>query len=257
MKKFSYALEFYKEGLFDLNNTKLFKLKVKEAEEIEKYFNQVIPNIELVRKYVFRSYIFNKKIRGLRRIAYIKGLIYAENYVDINDLFEFNEYISENLTTEPKESLWKYKRYSENIKSEDEFEGTIEDNNTSSELIIKVDYENISFDEEDEDEYESEYAEAEQLDKILTKMDELEEFENLDDEFMPIHPKEKLKEFKSLKEKYIAKTIEEKKISDEEKSMVKKGMNDWINYILNSMQDVYDLNEKVLRFNDENISKYL
>ena len=257
MKKFSYELEFYQRNLFDLDNIRLFKLKVKEAKEMEKYFNQVIPNLDFVRKYVLRSYIFNKKVRGLRRIAYIKGLIYAENYVDLNNLYEFNEYISENLITEPRESLWKYKRYSENIKSEDEFEGTIEDSNTSSELIVKVGCENISFDEEYKEEKDEDYNTAEQLDKILTKMDELEEYENLDDEFMPIHPKEKLKKFKLLKEKYITKTIEENKISDEERNLIKKGMSDWIDYVLNSMEVVYELNEKVLRFNDENISKYL
>ena len=45
MKRFSYDLEFYKNNLFDLDNIKLFKRKVKEAKEIESFFWNIIPNI--------------------------------------------------------------------------------------------------------------------------------------------------------------------------------------------------------------------
>ena len=60
MEKFSYGLEFYKNNIYKLEDTNLFKRKVKEAEKIEKVLFNTIPNIELVRKYVLRSYYFHK-----------------------------------------------------------------------------------------------------------------------------------------------------------------------------------------------------
>lgn len=251
MEKFSYAVEFYKNNIFSLDNVKLFKLKVKEAEEIEKYFNQVIPNVDFIRKYVIRSYEFNKSVRRLRRIAYIKGLIFGENYVNFKDFLEFSDYISETLLTESKMSLWKYKGYLHNTKNEDIFEGTIEED-IPSELLVKVSSEEISFEE------------VEDVDELKEKIEELQNkeyddyiFEDADDVFMPIHPKDKLVQFKKLVNIYISKVIEEKNISDEEANMVRQGMKDWIEYILTSMEDVYNLNEYMLRYNDENISKYL
>lgn len=251
MEKFSYAVEFYKNNIFSLDNVRLFKLKVKEAEEIEKYFNQVIPNVDFIRKYIIRSYEFNKSARGLRRIAYIKGLIFGENYVDLKDLFEFSEYISETLLTEPKMSLWKYKGYLHDNENEDEFEGTIEEDKLS-ELAVKVSSEEINFEEIDD------------IDELKEKIEELQNreyeddiYEDADYDFIPVHPKEKLREFKKLVNKYIRETIKEKKINEEEVNMVKRGMKDWIKYILTSMEDVYNLNEYRLRYNDENISKYL
>ena len=64
MEKFSYGLEFYKNKIYKLEDTDLFKSKIKEAEKIEKVLFNTLSNIELVRKYVLRSYYFDKKITG-------------------------------------------------------------------------------------------------------------------------------------------------------------------------------------------------
>ena len=61
MEKFSYGLEFYKNKIYKLEDTDLFKSKIKEAEKIEKVLFNTLSNIELVRKYVLRSYYFDKK----------------------------------------------------------------------------------------------------------------------------------------------------------------------------------------------------
>lgn len=50
MEKFSYGLEFYKNNIYKLEDTNLFKRKVKEAEKIEKVLFNTLSNIELVRK---------------------------------------------------------------------------------------------------------------------------------------------------------------------------------------------------------------
>ena len=54
MEKFSYALEFYNRSLYSLDDTNLFKRKIKEAEKIERVLFDIIPNIDLVRKYILR-----------------------------------------------------------------------------------------------------------------------------------------------------------------------------------------------------------
>ncbi len=248
MKKFSYAVEFYKNNIFSLDNTNLFKTKVKEAEEIEKYFSKVIPNTEFIRKYIIRSYKFNKSVRRLRRIAYIKGLILGENYVDFKDLLEFSDYISETLLLEPKTTLWKYKEYVHDTENEDIFEGKIQQDNLS-ELVVTVSNENVDLEQLNDN----------KIDENLIEPTYIEEyyFDDSDYDFLPVHPKEKLIQFKNLVNQYIKETIQEKNISKDEENMVKKGMKDWIDFILTSMEDVYEINEYTLRYKDENISKYL
>ena len=93
MEKFSYGLEFYKNNIYKLEDTNLFKRKVKEAEKIEKVLFNTLSNIELVRKYVLRSYYFDKKITFEDRIDFIKGLILADNVISYKDAFEFCEEI--------------------------------------------------------------------------------------------------------------------------------------------------------------------
>lgn len=89
MEKFSYGLEFYKNNIYKLEDTNLFKRKVKEAEKIEKVLFNTIPNIELVRKYVLRSYYFDKKITFEDRIDFINDLFWQIMSLVIKMLLSF------------------------------------------------------------------------------------------------------------------------------------------------------------------------
>ncbi len=111
MEKFSYGLEFYKNNIYKLEDTNLFKRKVKEAEKIEKVLFNTLSNIELVRKYVLRSYYFDKKITFEDRIDFIKGLILADNVISYKDAFEFCEEIQDQMKVYKYDTVWKRNGY--------------------------------------------------------------------------------------------------------------------------------------------------
>ena len=93
IEKFSYALEFYNRSLYSLDDTNLFKRKIKEAEKIERVLFDIIPNIDLVRKYILRSYKFDKRITFTNRLDFIKGLILADSIVSYDDVLKFSDHI--------------------------------------------------------------------------------------------------------------------------------------------------------------------
>lgn len=109
MEKFSYALEFYNRSLYSLDDTNLFKRKIKEAEKIERVLFDIIPNIDLVRKYILRSYKFDKRITFTNRLDFIKGLILADSIVSYDDVLKFSDHIENQLKFGIRETLWKEK----------------------------------------------------------------------------------------------------------------------------------------------------
>ena len=62
MEKFSYALEFYYRKIFDLKNVDLFSKKVNEATKVENYFSKKILNLEYLREYIIKSYLFKPEL---------------------------------------------------------------------------------------------------------------------------------------------------------------------------------------------------
>ncbi len=257
MEKFSYGVEFYKRGLFSLDNIPLFKRKVKDADEVEKYFAKVLPNVQYVRKYILRSYVLNKKYEKLNRIRYVKGLIYAANYIDFNDIQDFSEYIDEVLYPDIKSSLFEYTNFDNNEDNPSLFEQDLEYKVHSSVLStipsIQQEYEyelyigNTDNEEYSEDDDENEDVSDEELDDSYIEIQK----------FDVIHPKNKIELFKKYKKKYINDIINIKEIKKEDVKIVRKGMNDWINFAITSLEDIYNLKEYTLRYTDENISKYL
>lgn len=95
MEKFSYALEFYKNNIFDIetdNDVSIMKKAVMDAQKIEQHFSNV-PNINLLRENIIISFKFNKNIDYENRINYIRGIVYSKSFINLNDMFMFNEYI--------------------------------------------------------------------------------------------------------------------------------------------------------------------
>ena len=109
MEKFSYALEFYNRSLYSLDDTNLFKRKIKEEEKIERVLFDIIPNIDLVSKYILRSYKFDKRITFTNRLDFIKGLILADSIVSYDDVLKFSDHIENQLKFGIRETLWKEK----------------------------------------------------------------------------------------------------------------------------------------------------
>lgn len=259
MEKFSYALEFYNNKFYDLNNVNLFKRKVNEAERIEEFFSSIIPNIDCVRMYILRSYRFNKKYNFKNRINYIKGLIFADNVIDFDDITEFEKAMDDKIYIEAKKSVWKNKGYVEDALCEDFLEGEFEDNALN---LIELfgsyvpsfsddDITSVNFEKDDEE------MNPTILQMLCNNDDYDDEFEDVSSDFVPMSACEKINQFIENKDKIINDIIERKSIDVKNEKMVRKGIEDWLDFSINSIQDLYNLKIKSLKLKDENISKYL
>ena len=247
MEKFSYGLEFYYNEIFSLEDEKLFKRKVKEAKKVDEYFSSFGLNIDYIRPYILYAYKLNKNLGIKNTIRYVKGLIYATDYVDFDDveniISDYN--LIENIVSDESDndSLWSYTGFLSSSNTE-AFENNSEDDlidtsNNSFELDNKT-FENIA--------------------KSINKEEENEEeIEDIPIEYISVL--EKLDLFKRKAKIYIKTTIEyklnENKIDTSDIPMVKKGMKDWFNIIFSSMEDLIKINDMTLKYNDKNVIKYL
>ncbi len=72
---------------------------------------------------------------------------------------------------------------------------------------------------------------------------------------------DKLNLFRSKADNYIKVMIEAKMnegmIDHSDVKVVKKAMKDWFDIMFTRMQDLVDINEKILKYNDKNVIKYL
>ena len=256
MEKFSYGLEFYKNNIYELEDTNLFKRKVKEAEKIEKVLFNTIPNIELVRKFVLRSYYFNKKITFKNRIDFIKGLILADNVISYADVFEFSDHLENQTRPCPKQTNWKELGYVIDLDEPDILNNYFDEN----------DYiETFTSDEFDIDKYNAYINEEKRLNnKIITEEDidedtikETVDFDELNVRNISITSKEKLDLFIQNKNNIINEIIKRKNILPENQKMVREGMNKWLDYVLTTMNDLYNIRINTLTYKSKNASDYL
>lgn len=258
MEKFSYGLEFYKNNIYKLEDTNLFKRKVREAEKIERVLFNTIPNIELVRKYVFRSYCFDKKITFKNRIDFIKGLILADNVISYTDVFEFNEHLENQVNAYPNETDWKNLGYVIDLTNPE----LLNEENTFN--LIEI----FSSDDFNIDDFYDYYqdSESELSDEIITEKEENEDeeiyketinFDELYSNRISVSSKQKLDLFIQNKNNIINEIIKRKNISPESQKMVRKGMNKWLDYVLTTMNDLYNIRVTTLTYKSKNASDYL
>lgn len=258
MEKFSYGLEFYKNNIYKLEDTNLFKRKVKEAEKIEKVLFNTIPNIELVRKFVLRSYYFNKKITFKNRIDFIKGLILADNVISYADVFEFSDHLENQVSVYPNETDWKNLGYVIDMTNPE----LLNEENTFK-LI-----ETFSSDEFNIDDFYDYYqdSESETSDEIITEKEENDDeeiykdtisFDELDSNRISVSSKQKLDLFIQNKNNIINEIIKRKNILPENQKMVREGMNKWLDYVLTAMNDLYNIRVTTLTYKSKNASDYL
>lgn len=270
MVKFSYGIYFYKENIYSLDDPEEFKIRVTEAEETDTYFSQIMPNMDFVRPYILLSYRMNKNIKDKDRINYIIGLIYANNYIDMNDVeqlpeqFEAYDSYYGLETSIFKTSIWNEsgfrkdtndlknnlhilsrneisKKISEYIENHQDvkFTGLIKDSglNKSNDTTTSV------YDEDDEEEEK-----------------ELEE-EIYNDELFEISIEAKIDIYKNHAKKYIKDCIKSgiknKTIHEEDTKMVKAGMKAWFKYIFSIMDDLVEIRNNSLDLKNENICDFL
>lgn len=244
MKKFSYGLEFYKCNIFDISNPKLFKRKVIEAESIEKHFSTLLPNVERVRKYIIRSFRMKPRMNAKDRINYIIGLIYADDYINVDDLYTFAEYIENKKYPElENKSIWWVKDYYEMPEDVDFFGNELSDTDEVC-LVSSKSVDHTSEDECDEDDYEDEddleYSPSTKKEDLRT-----------------VDPDVKIDEFKKHKKKFIELILENKDKSEDEKRLIRRAMNDWIDFSINALKDMYAIKRKSIEYKMENISKFV
>ena len=249
---FSYALEFYKEGIFSLDDISTFKRKVKEAEEVDKYFSKIVPNINFVRPYILNSYKLEKKIGFKNRTRYVRGLIYASDYIDMTDInnipndVELFKQSGKGYLNLEKDTTWSFTGYDKKD-NEEYFEDPDEDYD-----------EDVVSDLAKENEVEIDSKIINTLSKEATESKE-EKIINDNDKYISVE--DKLEKFKYESKKYINETIscrlEENLITKEDVPMIKKAMRTWLNMMFNIVDRINEFNRKELEYNDKNLTKFL
>ena len=273
MEKFSYALEFYRENLYSLDNVNFFEKKVKEAEKIENYFSKLIPNIEYIRPYILMSYRFEKILGYENRIRYIRGLVYASDYIDFYDAYNIPkdlDYFTEiglcNLDL-TKQSLWGYTSY---IYSSNTDEALLDIISPLDNKENEEDVDDMSIIPNEDNVHELKKEEFDGLTKLINEVmnssdnvddikDETKEDDEEVDEYITIE--EKLSRFKKNSEIYIEKILEkklkEKVIKKEDIPMIKRGMKRWFKKVFYIIERVIEFDDKEYEYKDKNIVRFL
>lgn len=264
MEKFSYALEFYNRSLYSLDDTNLFKRKIKEAEKIERVLFDIIPNIDLVRKYILRSYKFDKRITFTNRLDFIKGLILADSIVSYDDVLKFSDHIENQLKFGIRETLWKEKGLAIDPTNKDILDGKfcddvkiIEIYGSSLNLNNKSNKESDDYEDES---YENNYSKSENCEdeNYDYYKDSIYYSYYVDDKKMiNITSSQKLDIFKRNKDNIVNEIIKRKNIPEKSQKMVKRGMNKWLGYVLSAMEDLYNMRCATLTYKAKNASDYL
>ena len=275
MEKFSYGVEFYKSRIFSLKDKEEFKEKLAEAIKVEGYFFNLVPNVELIRPYILMSYRLNKDITFEDRILYIRGLIYASDYIDLNDLYNLPEeftYFEMSTNMElytKKNTVWNYTAYLACMNTKEEIDRLLTASNDSE-------YQNTINDEHvvsDENTYEIDSEMFEKLAEFVKRnkgidiedkdiqisIESEEENDNDKEDFISIE--DKLNIFLEKLKDYLECTIDEKLkngyIKEEDIQMVLNGMSDWFVLIFKSINDLIEINQFQLNYNNENLYNYL
>ena len=109
-------------------------------------------------------------------------------------------------------------------------------------------------------------SESETSDEIITEKDENDDeeiykdtisFDELDSNRISVSSKQKLDLFIQNKNNIINEIIKRKNILPENQKMVREGMNKWLDYVLTTMNDLYNIRVTTLTYKSKNASDYL
>lgn len=265
MEKFNYGKYFDEHNIFKIENKEeisKMKIAVEDANMIEKYFFRIVPNVEQIRKMIAFSFRLNKDLSRIDRVNYIRGLVYCEDYIDLDDIKSFYNLLTDYTYVVDVPSIFAEKSY-ELIDGEDFFENVMAIENLKNRIKPPI-YQDgeieieMNIDEEDEESIETARS---MIEKIInfserntsiikeeTNDDTSEEEKNYEDiEYIDISPKEKIELFKQNFEKYIEIVFKNKNIdlekNDKAAIMIKLGMKDWFNYIIEIIETIYTITE--------------
>ena len=82
-------------------------------------------------------------------------------------------------------------------------------------------------------------------------------FDELDSNRISVSSKQKLDLFIQNKNNIINEIIKRKNILPENQKMVREGMNKWLDYVLTTMNDLYNIRVTTLTYKSKNASDYL
>ncbi len=241
MGNFSYANEFYKRGICNLNNINQFKKFVKEAESIELYFIERVPLLDELREAILISYKLNKGFRTFKnRINHIRGIVYAKHYIDESDI----ELFIDNIESSDKTEYEKRTVFSQINYEDDLYDGVILDimrKKDISKKELEIDFYNFP------DIQKKIMDEKEMATCTINEDDYKDDFDFKNDFFEDkfkldlIDPVDKLAIMNEGFSDYVKLMLNDKKITDKnERLYIRKGMYDWYNYMYNKLNDVLE-----------------
>lgn len=264
MQKFNYGKCFDEHKIYSIENEEeISKMKkaVEDANMIEKYFFRIVPNVEQIRRMIIFSFRLNKDLSRIDRVNYIRGLIYCEDYIDFDDVKSFYNLLTDYTYVIDVPSVFAEKSY-EVVDGADFFEDVMAIENLENRVkpIINQDSEIEIEMNIDEDDTEGIEAARSMVEKIInfsekntsitkeeTNDDTSEEEKSDDIEYIDISPKEKIELFKQNFEKYVELVFKNKNIdlekNDKAAKMIKLGMSDWFNYIIEIIETIYIVTE--------------
>ncbi len=220
MEKFSYALEFYKNNIFNIendNDVSIMKKAIMDAKKIEQHFSNVL-NIDLLRENIIISFKFNKKLDCENRINYIRGIVYSRSYINFNDAIIFNQIlnnllypIDDNIFDDDNDEL---------IHKNDSNVSTIDIDNT----IDYIDYSDI-------------------IDIFSKPPDKVIEYFKSN--------------FKNFIKKILNLKNVPNNANNKERKYIIKGMKDWFTYIINMFDDIYNIYIDNLERNCTDLSLFI
>lgn len=268
MLNFNYGKYFDEHKVFNIENLSerdKMSQAIEDAKKIEKYFFNIVPNIDKIKNIIAFSFKLNPYLNYLDRINYIRGIIYSQDYIDYNDISEFYNLISDYTYVVDIPTIFKEKAFRED-KNLDFFDDLmvidkLYGNNIFSDFINNdaSSYDEENDQEEDEDENENDEQNSNTVSTIVKEVAEIinsvgqsntnhiitYEFDNYDN--VDVTPKQKINMFKKNFNRYVDIILKCKEI-DENKNQrayicVILGMTDWFDFVIDKLETIYNIAE--------------
>lgn len=120
MEEFSYNVEFYKNHIFTIEELMNRRDEQDNAKYIEDYYSSFNNNVDIIRDCILNSYRLNKYLTKEERLHYVRGIMYSNQYLNIEDFDNFVEIICSDKKESLEQSVFRV-RHSSNDYDEDFF----------------------------------------------------------------------------------------------------------------------------------------
>lgn len=253
MEKFNYDVEFYKRNIFTIEELIERKNESSNAIYVEECLSKLNSNVDLIRENILISYSLNKNLSKEERLYYVKGVIYARQYLNEEDLDTFLNII----TSDKKENLERsvfslrpftdshdknfYKNFAKVLSTGfnklGEYESLNPEEGEEETDTNNIDEESVELKENEDEDVEEEEEEEKYYNNLKT-LSPIKRIELLD-KYFPIYLNGILK-YKNVKNKI-------------EYQMIKKGAYRYFNYMKNIFYDAYEFILEEKKRNSKNL----